>query len=131
MGHRPPCCCRYTERAWEFGGLRVRASCSDAASTDFDLTGQVPWPALTVLGHFLGSGRGRVLCRGAHVCELGAGVGVPGLLAAAQGAASLLLTDHNDFVVQLLRENLALNGACPPITCCLCTWPLCLRVTCV
>ena len=55
---------------------------------------------------------------------------MPGLLAAAQGAASLLLTDHNDFVVQLLRENLALNGACPPISC-LCTRSLCLRVTCV
>ena len=99
----------YEERSWHFGSLSVRARCSNAASTDYDLTGQVPWPALTVLGHFLASERGGALVRGQSCLELGAGTGLPGLLAAAQGCGTLVLSDHNEYVVELLEQNVELN----------------------
>ena len=63
-----------------------------------DLTGQVAWPALTVIGHYLTAPAGTALVKGQHCVELGAGIGVPGLLAAAAGAQSVVLTDHNQFV---------------------------------
>jgi hypothetical protein len=41
----------------------------------------VAWQAMPVLCHFIISPRGQRLLRGARVLELGAGIGVPGLLA--------------------------------------------------
>ena len=70
---------------WKYGELSIAAKCSMAASTDYDLTGQVPWPALTVIGYWLASPDGTATVKGAHCCELGAGIGVPGLLAAKLG----------------------------------------------
>lgn len=99
----------YDERAWTFGDLTVRAGCSNAASTDYDLTGQVPWPALTVLGHWLASAHGARLVTARSCLELGAGIGVTGLLAAAQRCSSLTLTDHNSYIVELLDQNIELN----------------------
>jgi len=46
---------------------------------------------------------------GAHVVELGAGLGLPSL-AAALGGADVLATDWADDAVRLLRENAARNG---------------------
>jgi hypothetical protein len=52
---------------------------------------------------------------GTHLLELGAGVGLPGLWAAAAGA-SVVLSDAQKAVLHLLRRNVALNsrGACSP-----------------
>ena len=83
---------------WKYGELSIAAKCSMAASTDYDLTGQVPWPALTVIGYWLASPDGTATVKGAHCCELGAGIGVPGLLAAKLGASTVVLTDHNEHV---------------------------------
>ena len=99
----------YEEQEWSFGDLTVRGRTSNAASTDFDLTGQVPWPALTVLGHWLASDSGAAVVHGRSCLELGAGIGITGILAAAQRCASLTMTDHNSYVVDLLEENIALN----------------------
>jgi predicted nicotinamide N-methyase len=99
----------YDERSWSFGGLTVRARTSNACSTDYDLTGQVPWPALTVLSHWLASDVAGALVRGRSCLELGAGTGITGILAAAQGCSALTLTDHNSYVVELLDQNIELN----------------------
>jgi len=99
----------YDEQEWSFGELTVRARSSNAASTDYDLTGQVPWPALTVLGHWLASDGGAAVVRGRSCLELGAGTGITGILAAAQRCSSLTLTDHNSYVVELLDQNIELN----------------------
>ena len=88
----------YDERSWSFGALTVRARSSNAASTDYDLTGQVPWPAMTVLSHWIASDVGGALVRGQRCLELGAGTGITGILAAAQGCSALTLTDHNSYV---------------------------------
>jgi hypothetical protein len=44
------------------------------------------------------------------VCELGAGAGVCGMLAARLGARRVVLTDYHSFVLTLLRANVERNG---------------------
>jgi predicted nicotinamide N-methyase len=87
------------------GGVTLRAS--TAACTDFDLTGQVVWPAAHLLADYVTSPAGRAVVAGAAVLELGAGVGVAGAAAAVAGAASVLLTDGEDVVTRLLAVNAA------------------------
>lgn len=86
-------------------GLALRASV--AACTDFDLTGQVVWPAARLLADYVSTGAGASLVAGAAVLELGAGVGVTGAAAAVAGAATLLLTDGEAVVERLLATNAA------------------------
>ena len=91
--------------------LFVRVGC---AVEDFLETGQVVWPAAPVLAYFLLSDEGQNLTSGRDVIELGAGVGIPGLLASLC-AHSVVLTDHNPTVLEILRRNVALNE--PVSTC--------------
>ena len=94
--------------------------CSQAASTDFDLTGQVLWPAAALLASYLvagggeeekgaqPSGRGRSLAlrSSSGALELGAGLGLSGLAAVAfSGLKRLVLTDGNDVVLRVLEQN--------------------------
>ena len=96
---------------------------SEAASTDFDLTGQVLWPAAALLAGYLVAGdgdgegggggkgsrksRGRSLAaRSRSACELGAGLGLSGLAAMAfSGLRRLVLTDGSDVVLRVLERN--------------------------
>ena len=80
------------------------------ASESFDDTGTVLWPAAPLLCYFLLSDAGRRLVQGMSVLELGAGVGIPGLIA-GRVCKSLVLTDHNDQVVERLGKNVRLNRA--------------------
>jgi hypothetical protein len=91
--------------------------CSQAASTDFDLTGQVLWPAAALLASYLVAGeeggtgeksRGRSLAARSRsgACELGAGLGLSGLAAVAfSGLRRLVLTDGSDVVLRGLERN--------------------------
>lgn len=100
--------------------------CSQAASTDFDLTGQVLWPAAALLAGYLVAGEGeegeeeqggggerRESSRGRSLtsastsaCELGAGLGLSGLAAVAfSGLRRLVLTDGSDVVLRVLERN--------------------------
>eukprot|EP01132_Coremiostelium_polycephalum_P001405 gene1405-1774_t len=70
---------------------------------DFDLTGQVIWPAAQVLTQYILKGnRGEYTNR--KILELGSGVGVCGLFLARLGE-KCVLSDNNDVVMDLLQMN--------------------------
>ena len=50
---------------------------------------------MPILCHFILSSQGQNLLKGSRVLELGAGIGVPGILA-GRVCAELVLTDSND-----------------------------------
>lgn len=67
--------------------------------------GIVLWPAAIALAHEIASrplGQGRVL-------ELGAGTGLPGIVAASLGAR-VVQTDHQEVALALCKRNAARNG---------------------
>ncbi|HEY0195256.1 MAG TPA: methyltransferase domain-containing protein [Kofleriaceae bacterium] len=63
------------------------------------------WPAAIALAHELGT---RALA-GARVLELGAGTGLPGIVAAARGAR-VVQTDRQSAAMHVARQNAARNG---------------------
>ena len=114
-----------TVRAWPACATphSLTLSVSAAASTDFDLTGQALWPASAILADFIaGTEEGVNAVGGARaVVELGAGLGLAGLAAAAcaavvapLGAVSLTLTDGEPSILPVLRENAAAFSAVRP-----------------
>ena len=81
------------------------------AVEDFLETGQVLWPAAPILAYFLLSDPGTKLIKGRDVIELGAGIGIPGIIA-GKYARSVVLTDHNLKVLNILSHNIMLNPTC-------------------
>ena len=73
-----------------------------------DLLGLDIWPAALELCTYLAANPS--LVSGANVVELGAGVGLPGLLAAHLGARRVLLTDYEPQVVAHVAQNATLCG---------------------
>ena len=68
------------------------------------------WEAALLLGAYLcGEGADRV--RGRRICELGAGVGLPGLAALGMGAEEVVLSDFPPAVLENLRGNAHRNPA--------------------
>jgi predicted nicotinamide N-methyase len=67
--------------------------------------GIVLWPAAIALAHELATRD----VKGLHVLELGAGTGLPGLVAAARGAR-VVQTDRQELVLHLCRLNAQRNG---------------------
>eukprot|EP00559_Dactyliosolen_fragilissimus_P004849 CAMPEP_0184865858 /NCGR_PEP_ID=MMETSP0580-20130426/19446_1 /TAXON_ID=1118495 /ORGANISM="Dactyliosolen fragilissimus" /LENGTH=394 /DNA_ID=CAMNT_0027365233 /DNA_START=8 /DNA_END=1192 /DNA_ORIENTATION=- len=86
--------------------MNIELLCSSAASTDYDLTGQIVWPVSIRLSSYLTSNQGRHLLQGRNVIEMGAGCGLPGIVA-SHWANQVILTDGNDTVVDLLQQNCA------------------------
>ena len=82
----------------------VEAFSLKASKTDFDLTGQILWPGTEILSAFLVSPRGRQLVTNRTCIELGSGAGVCGILA-GKWAEHVVVTDHNDVVLELLHKN--------------------------
>ncbi|AHG88233.1 Methyltransferase-16 [Gemmatirosa kalamazoonensis] len=70
--------------------------------------GVVLWPAAIALAHEVAS-RGDAM-RGARVLELGAGTGLPGIVAASLGAR-VVQTDKQSVALSVCRDNGARNGA--------------------
>ena len=96
--------------------LFVRAPDSTLAppvdGADVDGTGMELWGGGRYLANFLTIRPGVV--KGCRVLELGAGAGLPGLVAARCGAAEVLLTDGDARAVKLLEKNMAANPSeCP------------------
>ncbi|HEX6041553.1 class I SAM-dependent methyltransferase [Longimicrobium sp.] len=73
--------------------------------------GVVLWPAAIALAHEVAA-RAEAL-RGARVLELGAGTGLPGIVAASLGAR-VVQTDRQELAMSVCRRNGERNGA-PPI----------------
>ncbi|KAL1524479.1 hypothetical protein AB1Y20_019373 [Prymnesium parvum] len=74
-----------------------------------DCTGHAAWHGLGMLVDALCTPLGEKLCSDAsHVLELGAGLGVPGLLA-GRWAGRLTLTDNNEAVLERLRRSVCAN----------------------
>jgi methyltransferase-like protein 23 len=65
------------------------------------------WPASVVLAHEVAE-RGEVM-RGARVLELGAGTGIPGIVAASLGA-HVTQTDRHELAMAVCQRNAARNG---------------------
>lgn len=70
--------------------------------------GVVLWPAAIALAHEIATRADEF--RGKRVLELGAGTGLPGLVAAALGA-SVVLSDRSDLIVDVCRMNGERNNA--------------------
>ncbi|KAL6771905.1 hypothetical protein ACKKBG_A28230 [Auxenochlorella protothecoides x Auxenochlorella symbiontica] len=79
-----------------------------AAAPAPDLLGLDIWPGALALCNYLAMHPSLVGCR--RVLELGAGMGLPALLAAKLGCSSALLTDYEPLVLELAAENIRLNG---------------------
>lgn len=65
------------------------------------------WPAAIALAYELASREAGL--RNARVLELGAGTGLPGLVAAALGA-QVVQTDRHELAMKVCQQNAALNG---------------------
>ena len=77
-------------------------------AADHDLTGQILWPAATLLANYIAA-HPSILKACSCAVELGAGLGLVGLLAAQR--CFVVLTDHNDVVLRVLQRNAKLNQA--------------------
>lgn len=75
---------------------------------EHSVMGQTVWPAALALGLWL-QARANI-CDGARVLELGAGAGVPGLVACVAGAKHLLLTEGDESLVPLMATNCETNA---------------------
>ena len=88
-------------------------SCSSAGadlSLDSTGVGQLWEPATSLLCDYLQAVR-RHIEGVPSVLELGAGLGVPGMLCATLGARSVTLTDYHPLVLEQLRKSVAANPA--------------------
>jgi predicted nicotinamide N-methyase len=87
--------------------LQVRVEqpldCLVAASTDFDLTGQIVWPAARLLCWYLAR-FGEEELSGRPCLELGAGCGLGGLVA-THFSPDVTLTDNEPEVLAVLEQN--------------------------
>lgn len=89
----------------------AEAPCSrDDFEKDGTGIGQVWHGAANLLCDYLTAHAGLLFERAGSLLELGAGVGVPGLLAASLGAPRVVLTDFHPSVLSRLRTNVTLNG---------------------
>lgn len=95
-------CEEYTEYTENICGISQTFFASPAASTDYDLTGQVLWPGAKYLAEYLLSHK--ELIENKLILEVGAGSGLCGL-ACSHFASKTILTDGNEIVMRLLEKN--------------------------
>jgi len=108
----------YEMRTFTYGSHVLRLLCLQSASTDYDLTGQLVWPGAELLNHHLAQCSD--ILTGRSIIELGSGVGVTGLLC-SRFCRQLVLTDHNEIVLKVLKQNIDLQfssgiSSCAEIT---------------
>ena len=84
----------YKKVQYTFGDKQVSVYALLAASTDYDLTGQIVWQAAKVFSEWLCFGKnGQELLGGRNVLELGSGPGLGGFLS-AHWASKVAFTDY-------------------------------------
>ncbi|KAJ9699090.1 hypothetical protein PVL29_007935 [Vitis rotundifolia] len=96
----------YQLTKFTFGSQVLELFCLHAASTDFDLTGQLVWPGAMLLNDYLS--KNAEMLQGCSVIELGSGVGVTGILC-SRFCREVVLTDHNEEVLKILNKNIELH----------------------
>lgn len=95
----------YKRVDYQFGDKQVSVFSLLAASTDYDLTGQIVWQAARVFAEWLCHQDNSLLLKDKRVLELGSGPGLGGFLA-AQWASKVILSDYQDLVMDLIRHNI-------------------------
>lgn len=105
----------YQLTSFTFGSHVLQLYCLHSASTDFDLTGQLVWPGAMLLNDYLS--KNAEMLQGCSVIELGSGVGITGMLC-SRFCRQILLTDHNEEVLKILRRNIELNVSSENPSCC-------------
>ena len=105
-------CLKTDEREWKI--LHVSSVLSHEEESKFlvELSDRLPygvtlWTGAIALAHEVASRR--IELRGNRVLELGAGTGMPGIVAAGHGAY-VVQTDRNELAVSVCKRNIALNG---------------------
>lgn len=107
---------QHATREFVFGNVSVVAACAPSRAElcrggkgEADLTGHMPWLACLPLCEFLVADRGQALLAARpRVLELGAGVGLPGLIA-GRAASELRLTDNQTAIVEQLAASVREN----------------------
>ena len=83
-------------------------------AADYDLTGQILWPAALLLAEYLVD-RTEVISNKRAACELGSGLGLVGLFCGQ--FCDTILTDHNEVVLRVLQENAENNKSLHQLRC--------------
>lgn len=92
----------YREFTFKYKDVVESIKHCDSATTDFDLTGQIVWPASEALAMYIVDHSNEFTNR--TVLELGAGAGLSGIVC-SNFCKRIILTDGNDLVVELLSLN--------------------------
>ena len=71
--------------------------------------GRIVWPAAEALATALTRCHEQWV-RSVRAVEIGAGLGVPGLLLAKRGCECVTLTDYHPLVIEALRQTVTVNG---------------------
>ncbi|CAL8464087.1 g3622 [Coccomyxa elongata] len=100
--------CELSQKCWTLQNEPSTHGTAFPAQTVDDI-GLDIWPASEVLCRFL-TNHPALATRATSVLELGAGVGLPGLLAALLGEALLMLTDYDPQVLEVLQCNIDSNS---------------------
>jgi Lysine methyltransferase len=105
--------------------LKREHASSELLKEGTDFTGRTLWPCAKALCFYLASDEAQRLlpsiafeacAKSNAICELGAGTGAPGLLAAKMFHASVVLTDRDEHALAQLRENVCMNfGSGEPV----------------
>uniref|UniRef100_A0A1D1XUW6 Methyltransferase-like protein 21A n=1 Tax=Anthurium amnicola TaxID=1678845 RepID=A0A1D1XUW6_9ARAE len=101
----------YELTTFTFGPHVLQLLCLQSASTDYDLTGQLVWPGSVLLNNYLC--KNMDMLDGRSVIELGSGVGITGILC-SRFCPKVVLTDHNDEVLEILKKNIELQASSVP-----------------
>lgn len=105
----------YQLTTFTFGSHVLQLLCLQSASTDFDLTGQLVWPGAMLMNDYISKNTDKL--HGCSIIELGSGVGVTGILC-SKFCREVLLTDHNDEVLKILKKNVDLHATSESISKC-------------
>lgn len=98
-------------RTWHITAVQDQDALIAGAKTDADLAafpyGLMLWASAVGLAERLAEDPARIA--GRRVLELGAGIGLPGLVAVSLGAATVIQTDYQDEALALAAHNAAAN----------------------
>ncbi|XP_022756190.1 protein N-lysine methyltransferase METTL21A isoform X2 [Durio zibethinus] len=99
----------YQLTTFTFGSHVLQLFCLQSASR------QLVWPGAMLLNDYLS--KNAEILQGCSMIELGSGVGITGMLC-SRFCHQILLTDHNEEVLKILRRNIELNLSSESPSCC-------------